>query len=327
MSVSNAQPSTPRVVGVALLVALLLPASALAAAPQIDIASLAHALRRKPVQVVGAPALSLSASSVRGLRARIRRVDPGRIWIAVAPSMNQVPTSRLSNMLSGYLNADGGGTVVVVAGVSVWGSTSWEDGPAATSRLAAAFRNSHEPLAGQLRKVIDSFASGDAAAGHPQLGSASDTGSQTQTPTQPSSSTAGGGASSGSSSPVALIIGLVVLAIVLGFALLRGGTRIRRTMRASHRHKEEQADLHEQVQADFIKLGEAIQALDIDSSMPNAGSHGKDEYAKALDCYQQAERRLKRSRDEYQFEQATAAVRDGLRHVNAAERLLNQTSA
>jgi hypothetical protein len=325
MSVSNAQPSTPRIVGVALLVALLLPASALAAAPQIDIASLAHALRREPVQVVGAPALSLSASSVRALRARIRRVDPGRIWIAIAPSMNQVPTSRLSNMLSGYLNADGGGTVVVVAGVSVWGSTSWEDGPAATSRLATAFRNSHEPLAGQLRKVIDSFASGDAAAGHPQLGSASDTGSQTQT--QPSSSTAGGGASSGSSSPVALIIGLVVLAILLGFALLRGGTRIRGTMRASHRHKEEQADLHEQVQADFIKLGEAIQALDIDSSMPNASSHGKDEYAKALDCYQQAERRLKRSSDEYQFEQATAAVREGLGHVNAAERLLNQTSA
>jgi hypothetical protein len=108
-------------------------------------------------------------------------VDPGRIWIAVAPSMSQGPTSRLSNALSGYLNADGGGTVVVVAGGSVWGSTSWED--------------------------------------------------------------------------------------------------------------------------------------------------GKDEYAKALDCYQQADRRLEQSGDEYQFERATAAVREGLEHVTAAERLLNQTRA
>jgi hypothetical protein len=278
---------------------------------------------------VRAPALSLSARSVRSLRARIRRVDPGRIWIAVAPSMSQGPTSRLSNALSGYLNADGGGTVVVVAGGSVWGSTSWEDGAGATSRLQAAFQNSREPLAGQLREVIDSFASGDAAAGHPQLGSASGTGSQspTQTQTQASPSTTGGGASSSSSSPVGLIIGLVVLAIALGLGLLRGGTRMRRTLRASHRHKEEQADLREQVQADFTKLGEAIEALDIDSSMPNASTHGKDEYAKALDCYQQADRRLEQSGDEYQFERATAAVREGLEHVTAAERLLNQTRA
>ena len=95
-------------------------------------------------------------------------------------------------------------------------------------------------------------------------------------------------------------------------------------MRASRRRKEEQADAHGQVQADFIKLGEAIEALDIDSSMPNASARGKDEYAKALDCHEQAERRLQKSGDEYQFERAVAAVRDGLEHVRTAERLLNQ---
>jgi hypothetical protein len=335
MSVVRAHLSNLRITGAALVAAMVLPAAAHAYV--LDVAPLAHALRRNPVQVLGTPSHSLSASAVRSLRARIRSRDRGRIWIAVVPSSNEGSTRRLSNTLSGYLNAEGGGTVVVVAGDSVWGSTSWEDGAAATSRLQTAFQNSSEPLASQLRKVVNSFASGDAAADHPQLNSSPDTGSQSatqtltqtqiQTQTQASPSVAASGRSHSSSSPVGLIIGLVALAIVLGFALLRGGTRMRRAMRASHRHKEEQADLHAQVQADFIKLGDAIQALDIDSSMPNASSHGKDEYAKALDCYQQAERRLKQSRDEYQFERATAAVKEGLQHVNAAERLLNQTSA
>jgi hypothetical protein len=331
MSVMRAHLSNLRIAGVALAAAMVLPASAHAYV--LDVGPLAHAMRRNPVQVVGRPSHSLSAPAVRSLRARIRSKDRGRIWIAVVPSSTEGSASRLSNTLSGYLNADGGGTVVVVAGGSVWASTSWEDGPGATSRLQDAFRNSDEPLASQLRKVVDSFASGDAAADHPQLNSSPDTGSQsltqtlTQTQTQPNGSTTAGGArsSSSSSSPVGLIIGLVALAIGLGLALLRGGPRIRRTMRASHRRKEEQADLHEQVQADFMKLGDAIQSLDIDSSMPNASTHGKDEYAKALDCYQQAERRLKESRDEYQFERATAAVKEGLEHVGAAERLLNQT--
>ena len=333
MSVLRAHLSNLRIAGVTLVAAMLLPASAHAYV--IDVGSLAKAMRRNPVQVVGTPSHSLSPPAVRSLRARIRSKDRGRIWIAVVPSSNEGSARRLSNTLSGYLNADGGGTVVVVAGDSVWSSTSWEDGPAATSRLEDAFQNSSEPLASQLRKVVDSFASGDAAADHPQLGSASDTASQsltqtlTQTQTQPNATTTAGGArsSSSSSSPVALIVGLVVLAVGLGLVLLRGGTHVRRMRRVSHRHKEEQADLHEQVQADFMKLGDAIQALDIDSSMPNASTQGKDEYAKALDCYQQAERRLKESGDEYQFERATAAVKEGLQHVSAAERLLNQTSA
>ena len=317
-----------RVLG-GLLAAAVLPASSLAASRSIDVSSLAQALERTPVQVVGSPSLSISDGEARALSARIRRVDRGRIWTAVVPSMSQGPTSRLSNALSGYLNADGGGTVVVVAGGSVWGSTSWEDGGAATARLAAAFKDPHEPLARQLRTVIDSFASGDAAADHPQINGPPGTASQASTATQPSgpasasNGNASGSSSSGSSSG-GLIVGLVALALVVLFVLLRSGPRLRRARRASHRRKEEQADAHEQAQADFIKLGEAIEALDIDSSMPNASARGKDEYAKALECHDQAERRLKKADDEYQFEHAVAALREGLEHVHAAGQLLDQ---
>jgi hypothetical protein len=309
-----------------LLVAAMVPASSLAASRSIDVPSLAQALRRTPVQVVGSPSLSISGNQARALSARIRRVDRGRIWIAVVPSMSPGPTSRLSNALSGYLNADGGGTVVVVAGGSVWGSTSWEDGPAATARLAAAFKDPQEPLARQLRTVVGSFASGDAAAGHPQINSSPGTASRSSTATKPSvpASTSNGSASSSGSSSGGLLVGLVALALVVLFVLARSGPRLRRARRAAHRRKQEQADAHEQAQADFIKLGEAIEALDIDSAMPNASAHGKDEYAKALECREQAERRLKKADDEYQFERAVAALREGLEHVHAAGQLLDQ---
>ena len=319
-----------RVLGGLLAAAMLLPASSLAASHSIDVSSLAQALQRTPVQIVGSPSLSISDGAARALSTRIRKVDPGRIWIAVVPSMSQRPTSRLSDALSSDLNADGGGTVVVVAGGSVWASISWEDASAATARLAAAFKDSHEPLARQLRTVIDSFASGDAAAGHPKIGGSPGTASQSSTTSQPSEPASGGGSSSSSSSTTSssgLIVGLVALALVVLFVLARSGPRMRRARRASHRRKQEQADAHEQAQADFVKLGEAIEALDIDSSMPNASARGKDEYAKALDCHDQAERRLKKADDEYQFERALAALKEGLEHAQAAGRLLNQPDA
>jgi hypothetical protein len=318
------------------LAAMLIVAPAVASAATIDVPSLAQALQGAPAQVVGSPSLSLSRSDVRALRREIGKVDPGRIWIAVVRSMGEKATSRLADGLSGYLNESGGGTVVVVAGSSVWGSTSWEDGPAATARLAAAFKNPQTPLAVQLHQVVDSFASGDLAAGHPQLNASSATPTQTTKPSSPGPATAkppSPGARSpnvaqpsrgGGTSP-ALIVGLVALALVLLAAMFVGGKQVRRGMSVSHRRREEQADVHEQAQADFIKLGEEIEALDIDSSMPNASAAGKDEYAKALDCYQEAERRLKQPDDQYQFERALDAIKQGRDHVHAAGQLLNPT--
>jgi hypothetical protein len=94
-------------------------------------------------------------------------------------------------------------------------------------------------------------------------------------------------------------------------------------MRASHRREQERADAREQTQADFAKLGEEIEALDIDSSMPNASERGKDEYSKGIECYQDAERRLRDPGDEYQFEHAVDAVKRGRAHVHAADQLFN----
>ena len=74
---------------------------------------------------------------------------------------------------------------------------------------------------------------------------------------------------------------------------------------------------------DFIKLGEAISALDIDSSLATASPAGKDEYQHAIGCYEAAERRLKNADDAYQFQKAVWAIEAGLRHVQAADQLFN----
>lgn len=312
---------------VAAVVAVAGSTGALAAVSGVDVDQLANALEQAPAQVVGSPSFSLSPAEVRRLRAEILKTDQGRIWVAVTPALSQRRTSALSNALSEHLNADGGGTVIVVAGPNVWGSTSWEDGEAARSRLAAAFAHSSEPLASQLRRAVDSFARGDAAADHPKLSGAATSTSPTTAVspgTAPAPHITGSRKSAGSGA--GLIVGLVALGVVLLVAASIAGPRLRRRRRATHRRDEERQDLEDQTQSDFGKLGDAIGALDIDSSMPNASARGKDEYAAAIDCYQDAERRLKTPDDDYQFERAVEAIKRGLGHVHAADRLFNPPS-
>ncbi len=116
---------------------------------------------------------------------------------------------------------------------------------------------------------------------------------------------------------------LVTGAMVVLLCALVGGWYLRRAASSSHLHREESADAHAKAHDDFIKLGEAISALDIDSSLASASPAGKDEYRHAIGCYEAAERRLKHSDDAYQFKKAVWAIEAGLRHCQAADQLFN----
>ncbi len=119
----------------------------------------------------------------------------------------------------------------------------------------------------------------------------------------------------------------VVITAVMALLLcaLVGGTYARKVKRASHLRREKDADARAQVHSDFIKLGEEITRLDIDSSLANASPEGKDEYRHAIGCYEAAERRLKDADDPYQFQKAKWAIEAGLRHLRAADQLFNPT--
>jgi hypothetical protein len=122
------------------------------------------------------------------------------------------------------------------------------------------------------------------------------------------------------------LIALVITGVlVLVLCVLVGGWYARGAMKGAHLRREESEDVHRQAHADFIKLGEGIGALDIDSSLANASAQGKDEYGHAVGCYAEAERRLKNEGDDYQFQKALNAIKAGFRHLNVADQLFNPT--
>jgi putative oligomerization/nucleic acid binding protein len=301
-------------VAVSSIAALL---AAVAAVASADSQSLASSLTGDPVQNIGAKSsfTSLSASQITSLETEIARFDLGRIWIAVVSPRNDSSLSNLADPVFGDLPA---GTLIVVAEdpnnpntTNWWVGASWQSSEAAQTQLndvIQGYKKGQGSLFDDLRLEVRSFARADAAAGHPPLGS-SGNGSASPAPSD-----------QGSGFPFGLA---VTGAIVLLLGGMGGGRYLRQSARSSHRRGEESADAHEQAHKDFIKLGEAITALDIDSSMPNASSAGSDEYRHAIGCYEAAERRLKHADDAYQFQKAVWAIKAGLRHVHAADQLFN----
>lgn len=305
-------------VGAALAVWAVLAPAAIASSQ-----SLASSLQNTPVQSIGVPSssfTSLSQRQIGSLTAEIGRLDPGRIWIAVVSPRSQAALADLAQPVFNDLPA---GTLMAVAEDTAqsnttnwWVGASWQSGDAAETQLndvIEGYRNGQGSLFQDLRLEIQSFAQGDAAAGHPSLASGGSS--------SPGVSSSGGG--SGSSFPVALV---VIVAIVLLMSGMFGVKRIRRWARASHEHEEEHTDALAQAQKDLAKLGDEITRLDIDSSLANASPEGKDEYRHALGCYEAAERRLKDPDDDYQFKKAQWAIKAGLRHIAAADQLFNPTS-
>lgn len=147
-----------------------------------------------------------------------------------------------------------------------------------------------------------------------------------QTSTSPSTSTGSSPAStfgpkkkSGSSSTALIIVGAAVgLLLLIGLA-----TFVTQARKGASLRKRERAEVHDKANADLTKLGEKISDLDIDQQMPNADPGGKAEYAKALDCYQGAERRLKQENDPREFDKALQVIAAGLKHIDEAERLFD----
>jgi hypothetical protein len=293
------------------------------AAPQ----ALVGSLQRDPVQSINVPRssfLSLSQHQTEALKKEIASRDPGRIWILVLSPRSSSAVGNLADPLFGNLPA---GTLIAVAEdrkdpntTHWWVGSSWESSDAAQNELNNVIQGYHKGQGSffdDLRLEVQSFAQQDAAAGHPSSGSANPRSGFTPATFTPA---AGTSSSSGSKFPFAPVI---VGGVFLFLFLLFGARYFRREAHSAHERHEKSADVQAKAQADFVKLGEKITALDIASSLANANPQGKDEYRHALGCYEKAERKLKDSDDEYQFQQALYAIKAGLRHVEAADQLFN----
>ncbi len=292
-----------------------------------DSQALATSLQDRPVQSISVPKSSftaLSPAKLGSLSREIARLDPGRIWILIVSPRDDAALSRLADPVFGDLPA---GTLMAVATdpkhpstTNWWVGSSWQSSAAAQRELNNVIQGYHKGQGSffdDLRLEVHSFAKGDAAAGHPPLAS-------TGNPAPPPSSGGGSGSDVGNSSGSSFPLGLVITGVTaLILIALVGGRYARQAARSSHWDREKSADAHAKAQADFIKLGEEIAALDIDSSLANASPEGKDEYRHALGCYEKAEQRLKQADDDYQFQTAVWAIKAGRRHVLAAQQLFN----
>ncbi len=257
---------------------------------------------------------ALSMTQISSLRAEIGRLDPGRLWIMVVAPRSDSSLGNLADPVFGDLPA---GTLIAVAEdpqrssvTHFWVGATWKSSDAAQTELnnvIDGFHHGQGSLFDDLRLEIQSFANGDAAAGH----------------LTGASSGSAGSAATGGGSDVVLIAVLAVAAILVLVGAVIGGGRLRGARRASHRRREELADAHTRANRNLTELAEQIEALDITSSMPAASAAGKDEYAKALDSFEDAQQRMRRPRDAYQFEQAVQAIDRGLAHVANADRLFN----
>jgi hypothetical protein len=288
---------------------------------------LVSALKRNTVQSIGAPASSFSALSRKhmdALRTEIRKLDPGRIWILVVSRRGQDSLNSFADPVFGDLPA---GTLLAVADdpqnsnlTHFWVGSSWEPSDAAQAQLNDVINGFHKgqgSLFDDLRLAVQSFAHSDRALGHPALNA----GSGGSAGASPAAGASGQGGTGNAGLITWVIIGAVFLVVGIGV----GGRYLRGALRASHWRREEASDAREQAQSDFVKLGDQIEALDIDTQMAGADPAAKDRYAKALDCYQEAERRLRQAGDEYQFEHAVEAIRRGLEYIREADQLFNPT--
>lgn len=302
----------------------------------ISLPPLAAALQHEPVQLRGDPNPSLTTGQVDALRALIQQRDPGRLWIALVTPMSEHDVGILSNAVGNDIPHDG--ILLGVAGYNFYVASTW--GNDLETVLNGAVANPNLSMYELLRRSVIAFAKADDKAGHPTpyasqsatgtgtgtgIGSTSTDATATATPTTTPAATATTPATAAAQHSGGIAAGVIALIAAGGILILVGvfgGTGVlRRSSKDAHRRKEQDAENRAKVRADFAKLGEQISDLDIDSSMPNASPEGKAEYAQAIDCYQDADKRLKQSGDDFQWDKAVQAVKDGLQHVGNADRL------
>jgi Short C-terminal domain len=312
----------------------------------LSIPVIVKALKKQPVVVGYGANPDVASPDVIALRALVRKVDRGRIWIVVTPPRSEKVEGELANQIQTDLNKDG--VVVCIGGYNFYVATTW--GNNSDGILSGAVSNPNLTFPQYLHNIITAFARADARAHHPtpladstappkkaaQQGIPTTT---TSTATSPSEnagtataahSTTTAAASTtaatptpthkSSSSSTALIVVLAAVAVLVLIGVTAFGRQARRSAEARKREREE---IHAKAEADLTKLGERISDLDIDQQMPNADPAGKAAYVKALDCYQGGERRLKQENDPYEFDKAIQVIAAGLKHIDEAEELFN----
>ncbi len=275
----------------AVVLALVIqPPSASAAASVVEEAS--AALRSDFVYVHPDARAAFSQDQEEEVRQRIAQAQAGPIYVAVLPDSARREAGGSARKLSrriGNMVRQRGTYVVVVGGEIAALSTAVRD---TAPDLAEEVNRSRAgegpgPLVLDFVDRLDRVAEGGSEPG-----------------SEPSDS---GGGLFGFGGVLALLLGGGFVAFVLS------------RRRKRQREQRELEEVRKVALEDLIALGEGVQALDMDLERPSANPAARQDYVRALECYERATKELDEARRPQDVQTVTATLDEGRYAIAAAE--------
>jgi len=300
---------TGRLVALGAVLACVAPAGASAATTARDVAT---SLRSDPVFVDDSQSGLLTVPQRGQLRLRIVDVDIGRIQIAVvSPRSAQRAggVGELANAIDGAMGPSRRGSLLVTDGTGFHVVTSHRVvDPTAAAVRTAVESHREDGLFGQLMAAVDGIAEIDPGV------EADINGPVIDIPKPPAGRSEPDVVGDSVKIGVYVIAGAIALPFLIGAIVLAMAVRRRR----AEVHDREQIDEGD-ARDELVALGEELQALDLDVDMPNASPRGREEYRRALDLYDRANRLLlKHDPSEVELYEARRSIAEGRKRLEAA---------
>jgi len=284
------------------------PASAFAAATAREVAA---SLRSDPVFVDESQSGLLTVPQRGALRLRIVDADIGRIQIAVVAEDSANRAGGVGALANAIDQAMPGrrGSLLVTNGSNFHVVTSHAVvEPTAAAVRAAVETHSDEGLDAQLLAAVDGIAEVDPGAER-DLNNP-----PPSAPATPSADQFSDDVGEGVRIGVFIVAAAIALPFLIGTIVFLMALRRRRAA-VRDREQIDEGDARDQL----VALGEDIQSLDLDVDMPNASSRGREEYQRALDLYDRANRLLlKDDPSEVELYEARRSIEEGRERLAAA---------
>lgn len=289
------------------------PAAATAASTAREVAA---ALRSDPVFVDESQSGLLTVPQRGDLRLRIVDVDIGRIQIAVVAQESAERAGGVGALANAIDQAMPGrrGSLLVTNGSAFHVVTSHAVvNPTAAAVRAAVESHSSEGLDAQLLAAVDGIAEVDPGA---------DSDLNVPPPAAPATPRPD---DVGDDIGEGVRIGVLIVAAAIALPFLIGAIALFMALRRSRSAARTRERLDEgDARGELVALGEELQALDIDVDMPNASPRGREEYERALNLYDRANRLLlKDDPSEVELYEARRSIEEGRTRLAAARDALS----
>ena len=305
-----------RIGGVLVAVVVAAGGGATSASAASTAREVAAALRSDPVFVDESQSGLLTVPQRGELRLRIVDVDIGRIQIAVVAQESAERAGGVGALANAIDQAMPGrrGSLLVTNGSAFHVVTSHAVvNPTAAAVRAAVESHSDEGLDAQLLAAVDGIAEVDP-------GADSDLNvPPPSAPATPRPDNIGDDIDDGFRIGLLIVAAAIALPFVIGTIALLMALRRRRAV-AQDRERLDEGDARDEL----VALGEELQALDIDVDMPNASPRGREEYERALNLYDRANRLLlKDDPTEVELYEARRSIEEGRTRLAAARDALS----